>query len=725
MKTGAKTKAVSQHKGGSKPNAATKLGGVKTPKTKANLKTKTNSQTTNGQDSTINISNRLLDGNFSTGFPFSPYSIQDDFNYNGAGQTGFYNTELGQFTGLPTYGEHAMVPTQNPYSNDGSRGMNHLDSNEQYGNSRLHGDFKGYGTPARSSSPADDHSDGEHVDAIRHSDDSSIDIIKDEDHERDGFPNDSASEYEEVCATSKMKKDGAPRKPRLPRAKLLKWSDNDWKQVILGIVWACGEAHVNIPFGQAAQFVKPSCTAGALQQAILKLRQKLNSEGAQIPTLKMAWTRNKAQSLTNVTQGFGSRPMMAKRKPTTTQHAQTKLVTIRRAYVEEARSELPYPYSFYPQESDYRSEDGRPQDEAIRDPNAMPQFRNIFIPGQSQDHTSSSSAFVSPQLSVASVMSLLRHQQNQMSGFDPNYPQSRLSLNNPSIESFGATSNIASNGGSFPTFNSPRGGMSLQPLHTISHPGFNDMSPPAVGALSSQKVNGLPSHGHCGLYGQNFGGLSGQDPDGLSYQELGIRSRHGSDGQSSRQESSRQSSEALGSHDSHMYSGYSRQGYDGQYDPMLNNQFGVQSNEKPDGQFNHGFGGHSSQEFGDYSSDVLGSQVNQEFDDYPSLGIGGQVGQASSNQFGQGFSTQPRHAYSGQTNTASDNPTRQPFAGLASRIHGVPPRPEVNLEACQERFTRPQLRQHHPFRPHHSVPVSSTQNNYFEHQPSNDTAPSQ
>jgi hypothetical protein len=89
----------------------------------------------------------------------------------------------------------------------------------------------------------------------------------------------------------KINKDGVPRKPRQPRPKLLKWSDNDWKNVVLGIVWACGETGVQIPFDQAAQVVGESCTAGALQQAILKLRGKQIDEGYEIPSLRMAWTR--------------------------------------------------------------------------------------------------------------------------------------------------------------------------------------------------------------------------------------------------------------------------------------------------------------------------------------------------------------------------------------------------------------------------------------------------
>ncbi|KAF2865041.1 hypothetical protein BDV95DRAFT_266269 [Massariosphaeria phaeospora] len=94
-----------------------------------------------------------------------------------------------------------------------------------------------------------------------------------------------------VSSTPSTNKNGEMRKPRDPRPKLLQWSDNDWKNVALGIVWACGENGLLIPFGQAAQLVGETCTAGALQQALLKLRQKQNADGHQMPPLKMAWSR--------------------------------------------------------------------------------------------------------------------------------------------------------------------------------------------------------------------------------------------------------------------------------------------------------------------------------------------------------------------------------------------------------------------------------------------------
>lgn len=110
-------------------------------------------------------------------------------------------------------------------------------------------------------------------------------------------PGQDSEDYESACEdhlpskTTKINKDGAPRKPRQPRPKLLKWTENDWKNAVLGIVWACGEKGIQIPFEQAARVVGKNCTASALQQAVLKLRGKQVADGNRIPTLKMAWTR--------------------------------------------------------------------------------------------------------------------------------------------------------------------------------------------------------------------------------------------------------------------------------------------------------------------------------------------------------------------------------------------------------------------------------------------------
>ncbi|KAH9860031.1 hypothetical protein IAQ61_011815 [Plenodomus lingam] len=147
----------------------------------------------------------------------------------------------------------------------------------------------------------------------------------------------------------KTNKDGARRKPRQPRAKLLKWGDNDWKNVVLGIIWACGETGVQIPFDQAAQIVGESCTAGALQQAVLKLRQKQVAEGNWIPSLRMAWTRksrNSDPSLFDANDAkvskevIKSKTMLPKKKATRFVGNQTLLITLKYAYREADQEHL-------------------------------------------------------------------------------------------------------------------------------------------------------------------------------------------------------------------------------------------------------------------------------------------------------------------------------------------------------------------------------------------------
>ncbi|KAH9872849.1 hypothetical protein J1614_005243 [Plenodomus biglobosus] len=147
----------------------------------------------------------------------------------------------------------------------------------------------------------------------------------------------------------KTNKNGTRRKPRLPRAKLLKWTDNDWKNVVLGIIWACGETGTQIPFDQAAQIVGESCTAGALQQAVLKLRQKQVAEGNWIPSLRMAWTRkprNSDPSLLNADDAKVSKDaakpktMLGKKKATRFSGNQSLIVTLKRAYSESDREHL-------------------------------------------------------------------------------------------------------------------------------------------------------------------------------------------------------------------------------------------------------------------------------------------------------------------------------------------------------------------------------------------------
>lgn len=152
----------------------------------------------------------------------------------------------------------------------------------------------------------------------------------------------------------KINKDGMPRKPRQPRAKLLKWSDNDWKNVVLGIIWACGECGLQIPFEQASQVVGERCTAGALQQAVLKLRMKQVEEGNKIPALKMAWTRKSRTpgssvsdaNLNDVQIPSKTKTVLPRKKPTRFVGNQSHIATLKKAYDDDARSFLPFPYKF-------------------------------------------------------------------------------------------------------------------------------------------------------------------------------------------------------------------------------------------------------------------------------------------------------------------------------------------------------------------------------------------
>ncbi|KAI2487218.1 hypothetical protein Ptr902_01351 [Pyrenophora tritici-repentis] len=160
------------------------------------------------------------------------------------------------------------------------------------------------------------------------------------------YDSDYGESDQDDCRPSKkpkINKDGAPRKPRQPRPKLLKWTDDDWKNALLGIIWACGENGMQIPFDQAAQIVGENCSAGALQQAVLKLRSKQIDDGHQIPVLKMAWTRkNKNSSLSSSGANDTTQQMNpfanSVKKPTKMQGIQSLIVTLKCAYPETNRA---------------------------------------------------------------------------------------------------------------------------------------------------------------------------------------------------------------------------------------------------------------------------------------------------------------------------------------------------------------------------------------------------
>jgi hypothetical protein len=93
----------------------------------------------------------------------------------------------------------------------------------------------------------------------------------------------------------------------------------------MGIVWACGENGVVIPFGQAAKIVDQDCTSGALQQAILKMHDKLNKDGAQLPRIKMNWPKKPNTGGKSVVRDNGKVP---RKKPTCTQATQCNIVSL-------------------------------------------------------------------------------------------------------------------------------------------------------------------------------------------------------------------------------------------------------------------------------------------------------------------------------------------------------------------------------------------------------------
>jgi hypothetical protein len=139
-----------------------------------------------------------------------------------------------------------------------------------------------------------------------------------------------------------VNKDGQLRKSRAPRAPLRRWGQTDLAGALIGIVWACGEAGIKIPFDQAAQLIDVNCTAGALQQAILKLHAQMATEGKQYPKIKMHWPK-KGVAESSVVRDASKVP---RRKPTMRRAEQSFLITLKRAYVEADRAALAYPHTF-------------------------------------------------------------------------------------------------------------------------------------------------------------------------------------------------------------------------------------------------------------------------------------------------------------------------------------------------------------------------------------------
>lgn len=154
----------------------------------------------------------------------------------------------------------------------------------------------------------------------------------------------SDSEYEEPTKRRKVNKNGELRKVRKPRAFLRQWDEHDVTRALMGIVWAAGENEIRLPFDQAAQLVGETCTASALQQAILKIHSRLNDEGAQIPKIKMSWPSKAANpTFPNVGDRDPNKPDRRRRIETSRKTTQSFVVTLRCAYLPPARNTVAGP----------------------------------------------------------------------------------------------------------------------------------------------------------------------------------------------------------------------------------------------------------------------------------------------------------------------------------------------------------------------------------------------
>jgi hypothetical protein len=360
-KPNAKEKAISNHKCTTKSKDVAKPQAPK-PKSKA-AKSNTGGQNKpSGGNDNATYNNLFVDksssGHYS--WPYNPYSTDlsdphGGFRQSSSAFNGYGFPDTGPYTnGVGGNAQNNYVSTGSSFSLPDHTNVNNAD---HYGNgfSNSYSDSFGHS----SQYPHDESYDDGQLDGLNDkkalgSNASDSVHIKQEKQEHSGINNESDEDYIDVNKTPKTRKDGTSRKPRQPRPKLLKWNDNDWKQLVLGIVWACGEAGISIPFAQAAQVVHDGCTAGALQQAILKLRVKQNAAGEQVPPLRMAWTRNKTGNATNNGDQTSTPPkgptraMIARRKPTRHQQNQTLMFTFKRAYAEEDRALLPFPYRYNP-----------------------------------------------------------------------------------------------------------------------------------------------------------------------------------------------------------------------------------------------------------------------------------------------------------------------------------------------------------------------------------------
>lgn len=252
-----------------------------------------------------------------------------------------YGGSIGHYGGYvePRYGGYNQIQQSNANQvHNSSDGQGHHEGADRFAPTPFAGGL-GYATEAdgtlQYSAQGDDHH-GLPVSAIPF----------DPWEESDSAASESEDEHPHKGPT--LNKDGAPRKPRQPRGKLLKWTEEDWYKALLGLVWASGENGIQLPFEQAAQVVGPNCTAGAMQQAILKLRARLIAARHQIPGIKMSWTRKDkyaaSGSKTDTSQGEEvNRP---RKNPTRMGATQARLITLPRAYNDKDREGIRRPYKW-------------------------------------------------------------------------------------------------------------------------------------------------------------------------------------------------------------------------------------------------------------------------------------------------------------------------------------------------------------------------------------------
>ncbi|KAF2107575.1 hypothetical protein BDV96DRAFT_606416 [Lophiotrema nucula] len=215
---------------------------------------------------------------------------------------------------LGHYPDQAALP-QNGYSGGFSPPPGHSNDYSSNYNALLQGNDNDAAAPAGNSGGVNQQQDDGHEEDDDQFEEEYEDGEYDEydeelSHEQGGEdPEQSRSANSAVSAT----KDGA-RKKRAPRPPLRKWNDPDWKMAVLGIVWACGEEGLRIPFDKAAKIVAPTVSGGGLQQALLKLRNKMEGEGRYVDSLKMNWTRKNGAGAKNGTGSKKAGEVSARRR---------------------------------------------------------------------------------------------------------------------------------------------------------------------------------------------------------------------------------------------------------------------------------------------------------------------------------------------------------------------------------------------------------------------------